>query len=98
MTSKEITSEKVKCFSYLFQREVIVHVTYLKIGEINTLKEQFDADILVRLKWREPELDNVPLEVTMKPDLNQPTVLTKERQRKSSVFRCLRVNKMSLLN
>jgi len=37
-------------------------VTYLKVGEINTLKEQFEADILVRLKWREPELDNVPLE------------------------------------
>ncbi len=39
------------------QRQVIVHVTFLKVGEINTLKEAFDADVLVRSKWREPKLD-----------------------------------------
>ncbi len=45
----------VLCF---LQRQVIVHVTFLKVGEINTLKEQFDADVLVRSKWREPQLDS----------------------------------------
>ncbi len=40
-----------------------MHVTFLKLGEINTLKEQFDADILVRSKWREPQLDNFKPEV-----------------------------------
>ena len=35
-----------------------MHVTYLKFGEINTLTEKFDADVLVRAKWREPALDD----------------------------------------
>ena len=56
----------------MFQRQVIVHVTFLKLGEINTLKEQFDADILVRSKWREPLLD------TYKPEVN---VINAESQR-----------------
>ena len=42
----------------MLQRRVIVHVTYLKFGEINTLTEKFDADVLVRAKWREPLLDD----------------------------------------
>lgn len=44
---------------FISQRRVIVHVTFLKIGEISTLKECFEADILLRSKWREPELDKV---------------------------------------
>ena len=36
----------------------MVHVTLLKFGEIDTLKEKFDADVLVRAKWREPLLDD----------------------------------------
>jgi hypothetical protein len=36
---------------------VWLHVTFLKVGEINTMKEVFDADILLRSRWREPELD-----------------------------------------
>ncbi|ELU06091.1 hypothetical protein CAPTEDRAFT_202877 [Capitella teleta] len=39
------------------KRKVVLHVTFLKVGEINTMKEAFDADILLRAKWREPELD-----------------------------------------
>ena len=34
-----------------------VHVTFLKIGEISTLKEMYEADIMVKSKWREPDLD-----------------------------------------
>ena len=44
--------------SGILQRKVIVHVTFIKVGEINTLKECFDADVLLRCKWREPELDD----------------------------------------
>ena len=32
-------------------------MTFLKIGEIDTKKECFDADVLIVAKWREPELD-----------------------------------------
>ena len=32
-------------------------MTFIKLGEINTLKEAFDADILVKSTWREPLLD-----------------------------------------
>ncbi|KAK2149929.1 hypothetical protein LSH36_430g00057 [Paralvinella palmiformis] len=39
------------------KRRVVIHVTFIKIGEINTLKETFDADVLIRAKWREPRLD-----------------------------------------
>ena len=39
------------------QRKVVVHVTFIKIGEIDTLKELFEADVLIRTKWREPDLD-----------------------------------------
>ena len=42
---------------HLLQRTVIVHVTFLKIGEIDTKKECFDADVLITAKWREVELD-----------------------------------------
>ena len=34
-----------------------MHVTFIKIGEIDTLKEHFEADVLIRSKWREPDLD-----------------------------------------
>ncbi len=30
---------------------------FLKIGEIDTLKEQYEADVLIQSKWREPALD-----------------------------------------
>ncbi|XP_076443999.1 cys-loop ligand-gated ion channel-like [Babylonia areolata] len=36
---------------------VYVRVVFLKIGEINTLKEQFHAEVFVQARWREPMLD-----------------------------------------
>lgn len=36
---------------------MVVQITFLKIGEIDTKKECFDADVLVIAKWREPQLD-----------------------------------------
>jgi hypothetical protein len=29
----------------------------MKIGEIDTLKENYEADVMVKAKWREPALD-----------------------------------------
>lgn len=37
--------------------KVYVTVVFLKIGEIETIKEYFEADIYIQAKWREPVLD-----------------------------------------
>ena len=34
-----------------------VCVIFLKVGEIDTLKEQYEADVMIKAKWREPSLD-----------------------------------------
>lgn len=36
---------------------VHVSVVFLKVGEIETIKEYFEADIFIQAKWREPLLD-----------------------------------------
>ena len=40
--------------------QVIVYsrVVFLKIGEIDTLKENFMADAFIQSRWREPLLDH----------------------------------------
>ena len=35
-----------------------VRVTFAKVGEIDTVKEVFFAEVFVQAKWREPLLDN----------------------------------------
>ncbi|KAL3308517.1 hypothetical protein Ciccas_012951 [Cichlidogyrus casuarinus] len=40
------------------KRQVYVCVIFLKIGEIDTIKEQYAADVLIKSKWREPEMDH----------------------------------------
>jgi len=35
----------------------MVHVTIVKVGEVNTTRECFDAEVLIRSRWREPQLD-----------------------------------------
>ena len=42
---------------------VELRVVFLKIGEIDTLKEQYSADTFIQAKWREPALDGQTLEV-----------------------------------
>jgi hypothetical protein len=37
----------------------ITEVSFLKIGEIDTLKENFSADVYIQARWREPLLDKV---------------------------------------
>ncbi|XP_060595427.1 cys-loop ligand-gated ion channel-like isoform X7 [Ruditapes philippinarum] len=39
------------------QVKVEIVVQFFKVGEIDTLKEQFNADVIVKAKWREPTLD-----------------------------------------
>ncbi|ELT93511.1 hypothetical protein CAPTEDRAFT_221712 [Capitella teleta] len=36
---------------------VYVRVVFLKVGEIDTLKEKYSADVFIQAKWREPLLD-----------------------------------------
>ena len=38
--------------------KVYVKVVILKIGEIETIKEYFEADVFIQARWREPVLDN----------------------------------------
>ena len=42
---------------------VELRVVFLKIGEIDTLKEQYSADTFIQAKWREPALDGKSIEV-----------------------------------
>ena len=42
------------------QITVYVQVVFLKIGEIDTVKENFAADVFVQARWREPKLDDDP--------------------------------------
>lgn len=37
--------------------KVQICVQFFKVGEIDTLKEQYTADVVVKAKWREPTLD-----------------------------------------
>ena len=34
-----------------------VQVVFLKLGEIDTIKETFTADVFIQARWREPRLD-----------------------------------------
>ena len=47
-----------------FQIKVQVCVQFFKVGEIDTLKEQYTADVIVRARWREPSLDHQLHEVS----------------------------------
>lgn len=36
---------------------VYIQVVFIKLGEIDTVKETFSADVFVQARWREPTLD-----------------------------------------
>lgn len=50
-SSSEDIQEKVE------KRKAYIKVVFLKVGEIDTLKEFFVADVFVQIRWREPSLD-----------------------------------------
>ncbi|XP_045184248.2 acetylcholine-gated ion channel acc-4-like [Mercenaria mercenaria] len=43
---------------------VHVAVTFLKIGEVETIKEYFEADVYIQARWREPLLDKTKTTVS----------------------------------
>lgn len=36
---------------------MFVQVVFMKLGEIDTIKETFSADVFIKARWREPRLD-----------------------------------------
>lgn len=34
-----------------------IRIVFLKVGEIDTLRDRFKADVLIQARWREPLLD-----------------------------------------
>lgn len=50
------------------KKSVFIKVTYLKISNIETVKEQFSADIFIKARWREPSLDHGKSSETAKLD------------------------------
>nr|CAH8832819.1 unnamed protein product [Trichobilharzia regenti] len=50
---------------------VQIRVVFLKIGEIDTLKEIYHADAFIQAKWREPRLDGKTDECLRKIDLQR---------------------------
>ena len=53
-----------------FKVMVECKVIFLKIGEIETLKEQYNAEVYVQAKWREPELDGLSAEKLAEVDFS----------------------------
>jgi hypothetical protein len=43
-------------FIFPLQVTVEVRLVFLKIGEIDTLKEQFQAEAFIQARWAEPSL------------------------------------------
>ncbi|XP_048733952.1 cys-loop ligand-gated ion channel-like isoform X2 [Ostrea edulis] len=42
---------------FILKKKALIKVVFLKVGEIDTLKEFFVADVFVQIRWREPALD-----------------------------------------
>lgn len=42
----------------MVKRTVYIRVVFLKVGEIDTVKEKYFADVFVQARWREPALDH----------------------------------------
>jgi len=38
---------------------VYIQVVFIKLGEIDTVKETFSADVFIQARWREPTLDGM---------------------------------------
>ncbi|XP_052813164.1 cys-loop ligand-gated ion channel-like isoform X4 [Mya arenaria] len=51
--------------------KVEIVVQFFKVGEIDTLKEQFNADVIVKAKWREPTLDGQQSSVKEEVDFSR---------------------------
>ncbi|CAG2242566.1 GABRG [Mytilus edulis] len=50
------------------KKSVFIKVTFLKISNIETVKEQFSADVFIKARWREPSLDHSKVSDNLKLD------------------------------
>ena len=41
---------------FLLKVKVEIYLVFLKLGDIETLSEKFQADLLIEAKWKEPRL------------------------------------------
>lgn len=57
MSLREAFTQKKERTKVVEKRKVFIRVVFLKIGEIDTTKECFTADVHVEAKWREPNYD-----------------------------------------
>ena len=58
---------------------VYMRVIFLKIGEIDTMKENFMADAFIQARWREPALDELQSQVNVSGqiiELNWPVSIS----------------------
>ena len=44
-------------FPSIDQVIVFVKIVILKLGDIDTMRDKFSADVFIQCKWREPALD-----------------------------------------
>jgi hypothetical protein len=54
--------------NYSTNYTVFVQVVFMKLGEIDTVKETFTADVFVQARWREPKLDGSQMAKDTDPD------------------------------
>jgi hypothetical protein len=45
------------CHFVVVQVTIYVRIVFLKVGEIDTLRDRFAADAFIQSKWREPAMD-----------------------------------------
>jgi len=73
----------------------MVHVTVVKVGEVNTTRECFDAEMLIRSRWREPQLDNTTQVMLMMLLLMRMSMMT--MMATCVMYHVLRVLRIGLL-
>lgn len=47
---------------FSLQKTVYVRMVFIRMDNVETLKEQFDGDVYFRARWREPKLDNLKVQ------------------------------------
>ena len=52
-----VSASLVKVSFFLPQVTIYARVVFLKLGEIDTVAEKFNADAFIQARWREPNLD-----------------------------------------
>ncbi|XP_060085710.1 gamma-aminobutyric acid receptor subunit gamma-4-like [Ylistrum balloti] len=63
-------------------RTVYVKVVFLKLGEIDTVKEQFAADVFIQARWRERSLDSSKVSLFLSLDFENywnPNIMIQNR-------------------